>query len=99
MKYKEGDIITDGILIRVILGVCGRIYHVSNTESDQAYNFSWTERELEARGYKKKEVPREIWVNNYPSGMAEKHYSDAASANQCAGSSRTECVHYREVIE
>jgi len=52
--YKEGDILVHPKgSQRMILGVCGRVYHVSNLgEYDKASNIVYTQKELNEAGWK-----------------------------------------------
>lgn len=62
MKYEVGQIITDGVYTRMILGICGKIYLVSRNNSFDGYYNSFTEKELDNNGYHLKDDPETIEI-------------------------------------
>lgn len=55
MKYKQGDVLVDKDRFRKkVLGVCGEVYLMSNTDDFNVYDSGWTEKELDDEGFKLK---------------------------------------------
>lgn len=66
MKYKQGDILADGVGYKKVLGISGEIYHISRYSSTlehndlRRYGTSYTQYELDNLYYKLYTPPKEV---------------------------------------